>query len=629
MGLRLPGASAEIYSGSGPFKGAMRFLQWLSIAFMVGGFLRAAEMPEILAGLRPEHPRLILTADDWKRLRAGQGGKGDVAAILTICMKEAVAMLDEPPVVYKKEGKRLLAVSREALKRIELWSFAYRITGEKRFLDRAEKEMLTVAAFADWNPSHFLDTAEMTAALALGYDWLFADLSPATRDTVRKAIIEKGLKPGIRLEGRGWQVQTMNWNQVCFGGLGLGALAIADEAPAEASALLGQIRKYNHYGMEPYAPDGIYPEGPGYFNYGTGYEVLLISALESALGTEWHLPSSPGFLAAAAAQMQLTGPTGWPFNFSDNHTTGPIYQPWQFWFARRLNQPSLVHFQQQRLRESIMAGKYDNAFPWLAKWLNDMPAGSPNPDLPLAWHGNGENPVGVFRTSWSDPDALYLAFKGGQANNSHGHMDAGSFVLDAGGVRWASDLGSQSYYSIESQGWGLWDSSQSGERWRVYRLNNHSHNTLTLGGQLHQSAGRAEITSFGTNNATVDLSPVFKPQARSVIRHFSFQPDKVDIRDEIAGAAKGLDVRWQMLTRADIDLTRNEAVLRQDGKILRARIVAPTDARFEKAAAEPPTDGVNEPNPGFALLQVNTKVPESGDISIEIELQPDPAPAAK
>jgi hypothetical protein len=253
----------------------------------------------------------------------------------------------------------------------------------------------------------------------------------------------------------------------------------------------------------------------------------------------------------------------------------------------------------------------------------------PEPDLPLEWHGNGENPVGVFRTSWTDPDAIYLAFKGGQADVSHGHMDAGSFVLDARGVRWACDLGSQGYLSVESQGWGLWDSSQSGDRWRVYRINNHSHNTLTLGGQLHQAAGLAEITSFGNHSAGVDLSPAFKPQARSVIRHFTFHPDKVGIRDEIAGAAGGLSVRWQMLTRASIDLAGNAAVLHQDGRTLRARIVAPAGARFEKANAEPPVDGVNESNPGFSMLQVNTKVPASGGISIEIELQPDPAPAAK
>jgi hypothetical protein len=37
--------------------------------------------------------------------------------------------------------------------------------------------MLAAAAFSDWNPSHFLDVAEMTAALAIGYDWLYEEVS--------------------------------------------------------------------------------------------------------------------------------------------------------------------------------------------------------------------------------------------------------------------------------------------------------------------------------------------------------------------------------------------------------------------------------------------------------------------
>jgi hypothetical protein len=591
--------------------------------------LPAADTNDILATLRPEHPRLILTAQDWHLLRAERGGTNTVARILAATEKNARTLLDQPPVTYKKEGKRLLAVSREALLRIELWSFAYQLTGDKIFLRRAEKEMLTVAAFPDWNPSHFLDTAEMTAALALGYDWLFADLSPATRATVREAIIERSLKPGIALKGSGWQIKAMNWNQVCFGGLGLGALAIADEAPAVSAALLQQVRDYNHFGQEPYAPDGVYPEGPGYFNYGTGYEILLIAALESALGTDWNLPDAPGFMTAAAAQLQLTGPTGRPFNFSDSSSGNPIFQPWPFWFARRLNQPSLVYFQQQRLQEALDSAKADSALPWLAQWLRHLPATIPAPELPLAWQADGKNPVGIFRSSWTDNNALYLAFKGGQASHHHGHMDAGSFVLEAQGVRWACDLGAQDYLSIESQGWNLWDFKQGGDRWRIYRINNFSHNTLTLGGQMHTAAGRAEITAFATNAATVDLSPVFSPQARSVSRHFEFNSNQIRIRDDIQGATNGLPVCWQMLTRAAITLKGDTAELRQDGKILHARIVAPADARFETASAQPADDGVNQPNPGFTLLQVKLVAPASGHLTVEIELHPPPLTAAK
>jgi hypothetical protein len=262
----------------------------------------AAETKDILAGLRPEHPRLILMESDWKIFRAARGGTNTVAQILAVAESKARALLDKPPVIYKMEGRRLLSVSREAMRRIELCGFAYRLSGDRVFLDRAEKEMLTVAAFADWNPSHFLDTAEMTAGLALGYDWLFAELSPATRATVREAMIEKGLKLGIALKDTSWQRKVMNWNQVCFGGLTLGALAIADEAPDVSAALLEQARENNHYGLKPYAPDGVYPEGPDYYNYGTGYEVFMLSALETALGTDWNLSAAPGFMASAAAQ---------------------------------------------------------------------------------------------------------------------------------------------------------------------------------------------------------------------------------------------------------------------------------------------------------------------------------------
>ena len=52
------------------------------------------------------------------------------------------------------------------------------------------------------------------------------------------------------------------------------------------------------------------------------------------------------------------------------------------------------------------------------------------------------------------PDASFLGVKGGMPKYNHGHMDVGSFVFDADGVRWAEDLGSQNYHSIPEPLWG-------------------------------------------------------------------------------------------------------------------------------------------------------------------------------
>lgn len=607
---------------------------FLTITLWVGseraGLAAGAGAVDILGGLRPEHPRLLLTSNDFALLQSARGAAtGETAAIVERADAAARLALEQPLLAYEKTGRRLLSVSREAFRRICLWGFAYRMSGDKVFAERAEREMLNLAAFTDWNPSHFLDVAEMTAAMALGYDWLHDALPARSRAIIRRAIVTHGINPALdpKANWNGWQRTENNWNQVCFGGLTLGALAVAEDEPALARELLGRAQTNNAAGLRPYAPDGVYPEGPGYWSYGTTYQVLMLEALESALGTDWDLAASPGFMASAPALLQQIGPTGRPYNFSDGHD--PVaFRTTLFWFAQKLKRPELVYAQRQLLRQPLAAGQKalpeEYLLPLLAKWTLGLPDSIPAPALPLAWMGDGPNPVGVFRSSWTDPDALYLAFKGGSAGLSHGHMDAGSFVLEADGVRWSVDLGSQNYYSIESKGWALFKREQDGDRWRVYRLNNFSHSTLTLGGQLHRVNGDARIVEFTTNSATVNLTEFFAGQAESVLRHFKVEVDRsVVVRDEICGAKPGLSVRWQMVTQAEIHRDGPRAKLASGQRVLGAKLLAPTGGHFEVRSAQPPHDGVNQSNPGACILAVDSKVPKSGQLVIEVMLKPE------
>src|SRR5206468_12136345 len=103
---------------------------------------------------------------------------------------------------------------------------------------------------------HFLDTAEMTNAVAIGYDWLFDVLTPEQRKTLREAILNKGLLPGIKvyLSKTGWPTNTNNWNQVCNGGMTMGALAIADEEPNIAEDVIVSARKSIKIAMDQFQP---------------------------------------------------------------------------------------------------------------------------------------------------------------------------------------------------------------------------------------------------------------------------------------------------------------------------------------------------------------------------------------
>ena len=587
-----------------------------------------------LAGLRTTHPRLIADAATWENLRARRATDPQFAALLAAIEREARSILPQPPAEYRKIGRRLLDVSRRVQRRTLALATAYYVTSDAAFLRRAEAEMLAAAAFADWNPSHFLDVAEMTAALALGYDWLHGDLAPEARAKIRTAIVEKGLRPALEAtaSANGWHTSENNWNQVCFGGVILGALAVGDEEPQIAGRILARARTHLVHGLRAYAPDGVYPEGPGYWSYGTSYSVLTVAALESALGTDWNIADSTGFLASAGAYLQMTAPSGLFYNFSDCREEGSI-EPALFWYSRRLGNPGLVTAQLEALRQLTgnasdrgFPGESGRLLPLAAIWW-PAPTTEAAPALPLRWQGRGPNPLAVFRSSWADPNALYLALKGGAANFNHAHMDAGSFVLECDGVRWARDLGLQDYESLESRGVDLWNRRQDSQRWQVFRLNNRSHNTLTINGQLHRVDGEARITGFSdaAKNpcAIVDLTPVFAGQASRVLRGFRVQHEReVIVQDELAGLNPGTDVRWAMATGADILVEDGgtRAILSERARRLEVRLLAPAAAKLAVIDAAPPDNGFNAPNPGRRMLVVHVVAPTDGTLTIAVWL---------
>jgi hypothetical protein len=115
--------------------------------------LPAAVTRDILAGLRPEHPRLILTGPDWSALRAERGGTSTVARGIATNETSARELLPKPPVKREVTDRRLLSVSRGALRRIERCSSVWQMAGERKSPDRAEKEMLAAAAFPNSIPT--------------------------------------------------------------------------------------------------------------------------------------------------------------------------------------------------------------------------------------------------------------------------------------------------------------------------------------------------------------------------------------------------------------------------------------------------------------------------------------------
>ena len=581
-----------------------------------------------LAALRPGHPRLLVTAADWPRLRAQAAADANYRAFTTGVIAMARARLAAPAPVRELVGRRLLSVSRRVFADVLFFAAAHHLDGDPVFLATAERNLLAAAAFSDWNPSHFLDVAEMSAALALGYDWLHADLSPSTRATLRKAILEKGLRPGLDPAARinWWHTRDNNWNQVCLGGLTLGALAIADEEPAAARDVLALLASNYTHGLKPYAPDGIYPEGPGYWTYGGHYTALTLASLRSALGSDHLMPDTAAYFAGARVQTLLTAPSGIPFTFADCGASGGP-DPLLFWFAHRLDAPELLsgqyrHFSPFVPREKASWGDFGLIFPLL--YWQQPPAPT---DAPWeAWQGGGPVPIAVFRGPGKDARRFYLAVKGGSPSDSHAHMDGGSFVFETDGVRWAEDLGMQQYHALEKAGLDIWDCSQAGERWRVFRYTNHAHNTLTLDGALHQARARVRLTDFSappTPKISADLAPVLGPGVTRALR--TFRPhadaDGLTITDTLAGLRPGTKVTWTLVTRAEASPKGAVVRLSRDGRHLNLRVNSPAGVVFKTAPASGPA-AHDAAAPDYRIVRFTAAAPTSGELKIEAVFAP-------
>lgn len=592
---------------------------------LLNGAVDEAEISRRLQQMGAAHPRIFLKQGAEQALNESLLSDPVRARLRTMLLARADQMLAEKPVERVVVGRRLLDKSRTCLSRVLHLGLAWRLTGERKYAERARQEMLAAAAFRDWNPSHFLDVAEMTAALGAGYDWFYNFLDEASRVTIREAIVEKGLKPS--LTANSWTRAINNWNQVCNAGMAIGALAVAESAPQLAAQMIARAINTVAAPMHEYGPDGAYPEGALYWIYGTSFNVMLIAALESALNSDFGLTRMPGFAATADYMLHVYGPTGLPFNYSDAGSGRAGLIPAMFWFASFRQAPYVLWNEWAKIESGANPFDGDRLDPLLLLWL---PRSTVRPPMPqaLSWTGHGLTPVAFHRSSW-DPSATYIAIKGGSPSTGHAHMDIGSFVMDAGGTRWADDLGLQDYHSLESKGIDLWSRGQDAARWKVFRLGTSAHNVLMVNGAPQRVDSKAPITSSKPGRTVVDLSETYRGQLAHARRGVQLRPDRtVLVQDEFAAGAESASVRWAMLTRAEVRIDGpGRATLTREGRTLEFRVLEPAGAVLKIYPTDPPPAETDARNPGTRQIGFEIEAPAGAPRRVLVHLLPQPGTA--
>jgi hypothetical protein len=536
-------------------------------------------------------PRLILTPAHIKTLKSKLKTDDVVKNMYKAIRLNAEKIRTQPLLKREVIGRRLLSTSREMLYRMNMLCMVYIVEKDAQVLKRINEELLAVCEFSDWNPSHFLDVAEMSMAVAFAIDWVGADLPAFTVKAGKLALIEKGIKPSYEKKGMGWITGTNNWNQVCHGGMIAASIVIAEDDPDLAATTIARALDGMPHALQEYGPHGVYPEGSTYWDYGTGFSCLTSSMLESAFGTDFGLADYPAFKQSADFRLLTIAPSGWYYNFADcgdeRDENGDVVLAW---FAMKTG--NRIYYERERfLLNPEQMEKLDRIAGAGLVWLSQV-EGNENGKLPTAWRGEGSNPIVFFRGDESDSHQYYFGGKGGKATVSHGNMDAGSFVFELDGVRWSVDPGNQPYHELEKTGFNLWASCQHCDRWKLLTKNNYGHSTLTVNDKLHKADGFAPIIEFksGINpEVTFNMTEVFGGDLKRATRRFVKEGNEallIEDRFELNDSTRNLT--WQLLTTADVQIVDGGALLRQDGKQLKLKNFSYPDISVSVISLDPP-----------------------------------------
>ena len=578
--------------------------------------------------LKGEHPRIYIDSNDLRRIKyeieINEYKKMWADSII------AIANVDiTQPIVsyYIDEGGRLLDVSRKVLQYMHTLGMAYLLTGEQKYAERAYLQLEAASAFPDWNPDHSLDTGEMCAAFAVGYDWMYDAFTPLQRRVIEEGFLKNGIAAYNNMyEGVSGRTDSVyaqsNWNAVVNGGVAAGALSFYDVYPENCSWLLANaVRGYENI-LWRFSPDGGWYEGPGYWEYTIKYTSKMLSNTKRILGTDFSFPLCEGFDKTVDYALAIQSSNG-TFSYGDC-MKGKYLVPEIFWISNILTKPEYTSTLLKLLNGTIRDGE-DLA---LGLCWYDVNISKDEVFLPLESYIRKEEIVSM-RSGWGKTDSFFAA-SGGTNGGSHDHLDSGSFVFDTGGVRWVTDFGQGNYNNPR---YSYWDAAEDGDRWKIFCLRAEAHSTIVINPTTapdQKLGSKTKITRVksGTEESILefDMTEALSENVFSAKRAFALTDSKQSliIRDEIvlSDTLKSNEIYWILMTDAEVDVGENGAILRKNGETLYLNFSSDVAASISCAKAESfdETGVIDDEFGGVNLNRILIKLTTNEKLTLTVSL---------
>ncbi|TKY82468.1 heparinase II/III family protein [Pectobacterium polonicum] len=581
----------------------------------------------VVKEINKSHPRLLLNEGEIRKIREQVKTDDSMKNLVNEVVRRAEISINQPIIEYKLKGHdaspSLLDTSRKAIKIILDNAFAWKITGDARFAQKAKTTLIAVSDFPDWNAkSRFLDAGEMMFAAAIGYDWLYDQLSPEEEKKVREALLEKGINWGLKAYAEndpsasslGFPWWATNWNEVCNGGVLAAILATGEHYPQQAQTLLNNIIPSLKMGLDAYKPDGASAEGPIYWSYGMTYRIIAQEMLRSAFGQDYGLSSDAVLERTPWYRFAIEGFSGEGFNYGDA-VEDQGYTPAYAWFGNRYKQDLIINAARGQMQEALARsaagkawGEFDRFLPLFALWYPQAVSVSRvTTQDNFLFHG--PSALFIYKKRFSDGGNVWLGIKSGDNKANHAHQDLGSFVLEYDGIRWANDLG-KDYYNLP----GYFDNDVRPSYYRVSAL---SHNTITFDGKNQDPKGVATLNwDEKKSTVTVDLTQAYPDVAKKITRNYRLDGQKITMSDSIQGAYREINYRWAMVTTAEININGNTALLKKDGKTIKV-IKNDAEAEFSIVSTKP-ADSRQKDNAGTSMLTIQKVIADNANYKIDV-----------
>jgi len=432
--------------------------------------LMQSENSRLRPELRGRHPRVYVTDSELAALRRRARTTHRDVWQLALQQMRALKVEPPPPPAEARRAQNEVGIG------IAEAALAYKIEGDKKYLEAAKRYMDAAVSYDIWGYSYNKPNVDLAAGHLLygmgwGYDLLYHDLTDQERARYRDKLVRQArllfdyFKPK---SGKSY-AYSQNHTFIPITGLAVTAYALYDEvddAP-QWSALARAI--YSRV-LDTYSTDGYYYEGFEYWIFSTPWLVHYLDAHAHATGEDLY--ERPGFRQMHKYVAHSMLPSGkYVFDFGDIFE-GPLTRAGKGEEYKRTHPGGGFHTNYNilyRLAQRFRSGEAQGVAAWLKKfgqvnaenywsllWYDPTVKAVPI-EMQRASHYFPDHEVVYWRSSWS-PEATAFAFKCGppeghhaapllkkfpewRLSSGHAHPDANSFIIYAGGQYLTGDSG--------------------------------------------------------------------------------------------------------------------------------------------------------------------------------------------